>query len=182
MKRVVIFQVGEQNYALDLVYSRGIDQPSFVMPIPQAPERIAGVINLRGMLFPVYSLRKRFGLPAVPNTPESRILLGETNGMLIAYEADKVLEIEEIDEDQIAPAPILVTNEETSYMDSIIFTKRGMAILLNLNGMLSKEEQKMLDEALAKMQKKKEEEAQAAETESSEAAASDGTEQEEKTE
>lgn len=165
MKRVVIFQVGDQNYALDLVYSRGIEQPSFVMPIPQAPERITGVINLRGMLLPVYSLRKRFGLPAVPVTPESRILLGETNGMLVAYEADRVLEIEELADDQIAPAPALVRNEETSYMDSILFSKRGMAILLNLSGMLSKEEQKLLDEALQQMQKKDEEETKQAEKE-----------------
>ena len=56
--KFIIFKLGEQKYAMNLLYINGIEQNYQIIPVPNAPEGIEGIINLRGDVIPVYSLKR----------------------------------------------------------------------------------------------------------------------------
>ena len=67
-RKYIIFQLGEEKYGMNLSYVNGIEQEYHIIPVPNAPEGIKGIINLRGLVIPVYSLRQRFGMDARVDT------------------------------------------------------------------------------------------------------------------
>jgi purine-binding chemotaxis protein CheW len=74
-----------------------------------APDFVAGVINLRGRVIPVADLRKRFGLPVTEPTNESRALVVDISGDDVGVIVDAVTEVQCISEDSIERATSLVT-------------------------------------------------------------------------
>lgn len=158
MKRVVLFQVGNQTYGLDLFHSRGIENYGSIMMIPNAPENMQGILNIRGELIPVYNLRKKFHMPEVPVTGETRIIIGKMQGMEVAYVVDKVLEIFELSDEAFTPPPVMVRSDETNYMEAIIQSKVGLSILINQEGILTKTEKEQIERIISDMKNKKEEE------------------------
>lgn len=158
MKRVVLFQVGEQSYGLDLMYSRGIENYSNIMMVPDAPENIQGIVNIRKELIPVYNLRKKFHLSEAVITPETKLILGKMQGMLIAYVVDKVMEILELPEEAFTPSPLILKGEGTGYVGSFIQSKVGLSILIDQEGILTKEEKEQIEKILSEMKKKEQEE------------------------
>lgn len=158
MKRVVLFQVGNQSYGLDLFHSRGIENYGSIMLIPNAPENMQGIINIRGELIPVYNLRKKFCLPEAAVDDNTKIIVGRMQGMTVAYVVDKVMEILELPEEAFTPPPVMVKSDETNYMEAIIQSKAGLSILVNQEGVLTKSEKEQIERILTDMKKKKEEE------------------------
>lgn len=157
MKRVVLFQVGNQSYGLDLFYSRGIENYGNIMVIPNAPDNVQGVVKIRNEIIPVYSLRRKFHLPETKVTDDTKLIVGKIQGMTIAYLVDKVMEILEVSDEDMTPAPAIVRSDETNYMEAIIQSKAGLSILINQDGMLAKAEKEQLERIVSEMEKKREE-------------------------
>jgi purine-binding chemotaxis protein CheW len=102
------FSVGSEEYAVDLMRIREIIKPLPVTPVPQAPEPIEGVVNLRGEIIPVIDVRRKFGVPVQPSTPRSRLLVVNITGRLLALAVDAVVEVLRIPRSSIRAAPELV--------------------------------------------------------------------------
>ena len=97
MKKQIIFKIGDGVYGIDVVKVMGIEKDIPVIPIPNAPECVKGIINLRGDVIPVYSIREKFNLPdAQLDTKE--LIIAKSQGVVIAIEVDVVKEIIELDE------------------------------------------------------------------------------------
>ena len=137
--KYLVFRIDDRNYAVDLVHVNGTEQEYDVRPIPEAPFGITGVINLRGKLVPIYSLRKRFGKDPQPADYGNRALVARTSGMLIAYEVDSVESIEEVNEADIRKMPQLASNGETSFMDKVIQVDNKIIVVIDVNKVLSDE-------------------------------------------
>ena len=84
--RYVIFQLSNQRYAINLMFINGIEQDYQIIPVPNAPEGIIGIINLRGSVIPVYSLRVRFGMSKEIENPQKSLLIVNCFGNYLAYE------------------------------------------------------------------------------------------------
>ena len=62
--QMVTFQVGAEEYGLDITAITEVIRPLKITALPRMPEFVEGVVNLRGAIIPIVDLRKRFGLPA----------------------------------------------------------------------------------------------------------------------
>lgn len=136
----VIFNVGDEEYGLDIMLVNGIEKFVNIVKVPNSPDCIKGIINLRGDVIPVYSLRKKFGLPEVQTTEKTKLIITKSKGLMLAYEVDEVKEIVQIDGSKISEAPTIVRNENTTYIGSVANLSGRMIILLNHDGIITNAE------------------------------------------
>jgi len=136
-----IFMIGEEEYGMDIMDVNIIEKYIPVQPATNLPKNLKGTINLRGDAIPVYSLRRKFGLEEVEPNNNTRYIITTSNGILTAYEVDKMMEIIEFEENQIFKTPFIVQNKDTAYIKLVANVDERMIILINHDGILSEEEQ-----------------------------------------
>lgn len=146
--KYVVFQLEEQKYAMNLMYVNGIEQDYHIIPVPNAPEGVTGIINLRGAVIPVYSLRERFGMDKRIDNPEKSLLITNSSGTILAYEVDAVAEIEEIAEKSINKMPSVASNEETIFMEQVLHIGNDIVIAINVDKVLSEDTRNMVDQLI----------------------------------
>ncbi|MBP8975148.1 MAG: purine-binding chemotaxis protein CheW, partial [Bacteroidetes bacterium] len=78
--QLVSFNIGEEEFGVDILKVQEINRMLNVTRVPNAPEYVEGVINLRGKVIPVVDLRKRFGLPPKEHDKNTRIIVIELSG------------------------------------------------------------------------------------------------------
>ena len=105
----VMFRLGEELFAIEVAFVREVLELTPMTRLPQAPPDLRGVVNVRGTAIAVVDLRAKFGLPAVPDTLRSRILVvelpdqGETR--TLGGLADSVQDVIEISRAELRPPP-----------------------------------------------------------------------------
>ena len=140
----VIFKVGEGEYGLDVSQVNAIETLSTVVPVPNAASHILGIMNLRGEVLPVYSLRVKFALPEAPIDEQTKIIVTVSNGVKVAYKVDAVKEIIECNEETLEEFPSIVRTADTAYVDSVVNHQGRLILLLNHDRMLKDEEARNL--------------------------------------
>lgn len=150
-RKLVIFKLGNENYGVDIDIVSGIEKLLPIVRIPNSVPYIQGIINLRGSIIPVLSLRNRFGLPEIPDTDTTEFLITSVGGTLLALKVDAVDSIYDLMTAQTFETPAIVQTPETAYMKEVVLMEdKRLIIVLNTNELLSKQEkeavQKMLDQ------------------------------------
>ncbi|HBV85984.1 chemotaxis protein CheW [Desulfosporosinus sp.] len=113
--QVVIFALGNEEYAIPIEVVREITLLGEIRSIPQAPAYVQGLINIRSQAIPVVDLHVRFGIAAVEQgesdeaslNTESFALITEVNQTLVGFSVDRVLEVRTLED--VDPPPPLVT-------------------------------------------------------------------------
>lgn len=144
----VIFKLDNEEYGLDIMKVNGIEKYQEVVKVPNSPAYIEGLINLRGEVLPIYSLRKKFNLSKVDMNDDTKIIVVNTNEMRIGFVVDSVSEILHIEEDSIVGAPKIVTGISRKYIKSVAKEENRMIILLDIDLIVSDEE---IDEIVNKV-------------------------------
>jgi len=144
----VIFKLDNEEYGLDIMKVNGIEKYQEVVKVPNSPEYIEGIINLRGEVLPVYSLRKKFALEQKEPDDETKIIVVFTNNMKIGFVVDSVVEILNIEEEDVESAPRLVTGINRKYISSVAKQDQRMIILIDIDLIVSDEEKLELGEVL----------------------------------
>ena len=153
-KRIVFFKIGEQVYGLDVTYTQGIEKFENLMPVPNTLSHIKGLINLRGEVIPVYSLRRKFGMPEIGTTESTQLIITRLqNGIYLAFEVDGVQEIAEISDDAESIAPALIMSGDTGYIEKVVHLGKNLAILINPEGILTAQEKENIQKYLDKLKK-----------------------------
>jgi purine-binding chemotaxis protein CheW len=91
--QLVVFRIDKSEYALPVGNVGEILRMVAIAPVPEAPEWLLGVINLRGKVIPVIDLRTRLGLPRVEVGLNTPIIVAETEGQMVGLVADSVTEL-----------------------------------------------------------------------------------------
>ncbi len=146
--KYVVFQLGEQRYGMSLMRINGIEKDYHIIPVPNAPEGISGIINLRGSVVPVYSLRERFGMDSRIDNPEKSLLITLSSGTMLAYEVDAVEEIEEMRPEDVNEMPSVASSEETAFMDKVLHIRNDIVIAINVDKVLSEDAQNMVNQLI----------------------------------
>lgn len=144
----VIFRLDDEEYGLDIMNVYGIEKDQEVVKIPNTPEYIEGIINLRGEILPVYNLRKKFNLKDKQSSSESKIIVTQANNMQVGFVVDSVAEILHIEDEVIEKAPKIITGVDRKYIKSVAKLKDRMVIILDIDLVLNEEEQKTITEAI----------------------------------
>lgn len=144
----VIFTLGQEEYGLDIMLVNAIVKPTDVVRVPNAPSYVQGIINLRGDVIPVYSLRRKFGLGDKEVDDNSKLIITKTNNIQMAYEVDEVREILEISTANITETPVIVKNNDTAYIKCVANINGRMILLLDQDGILSSKEAESIESLL----------------------------------
>lgn len=148
-RQLVVFDLAGEAYGVDIGTVREIIRTQAVTHVPNAPDFVEGVINLRGKVIPIVDLRKRFGLPVAEQTPDSRVVVVDIAGEDIGVIVDAVIEVLRLSDDAIEPASAIITTEDSYYMQGIAKLGDRLLILLDLEKVLSHEERASLAETKA---------------------------------
>ena len=117
-----------------------------VTKLPQTPEFMEGIINLRGRVIPVVDLRKRFGLTAKEHEEDTRIMIIDINGQTVGIIVDAVNEVVQMPGASIDPPPPTFILE-AQYIEGIGKMDDRLVILLNIDRILTSQEAIQLKQA-----------------------------------
>jgi len=144
---LVIFTLDEQSYALHLAAVERTVRMVEITPLPKAPEVVLGVITVQGRIVPVLDMRQRFRLPPREVRLSDHILIARTRHRPVAFIADAVSEVSEITEQEIVePSTIHPGLEQVAGVTRL---DDGIIFIHDLDGFLSRDEEKALDAAVA---------------------------------
>ncbi|HKL48384.1 MAG TPA: chemotaxis protein CheW [Desulfuromonadales bacterium] len=151
------FRLDENIFAVKVTKAREILDFAPVTRVPQTPDHMLGVINLRGHVVPIVDLRRKFGMPAVEPTRDSCIIVLEVDAfeekLTIGAVADAVQEVLELPSDRIEPPPRLGNGINTRFIDGMGKTEEHFLILLNVDMIFTSEESDQLHHALPEPEK-----------------------------
>lgn len=151
--QLVGFEVGKETFGVDILMVREIIRSAPITAVPNSPEFVEGVINLRGDIIPVIDLRKRLSLYTKNSQEKNWILILDIEGSVTGFVVDRVDEVLKIDESNIEAAPeIVLAGLESQYIRGVceIAGKRLM-ILLNFDSILLANEMKELVDGSASL-------------------------------
>jgi len=105
--QLVGFHVGGEEFGIDILRVQEIIRAQQLTRVPNSPDCMEGVMNLRGKIIPVIALRKRFGLEEAPPDKQNRIVVVEIQGTVLGFIVDAVSEVLRIPADTVEPPPRL---------------------------------------------------------------------------
>lgn len=146
----VVFKIGDEAYGVDINLVQAIENNVSVVPVPNSMQYVKGIINLRGEVVPVYSLKKKFNLP--DDEPTDTTIIVSAGNVKIAMEVDQVLEISDITPDNIVEMPFIIKNAATMYMDRVANIDGKLVVLLDVLKLLSEEEEESMKKLTEDMQ------------------------------
>ena len=139
--QLVTFSIGEEEFGVDILSVQEIIRMMDITKVPRAPEFVEGVINLRGKVIPIIDLRRRFGLTTRDHDKHTRIIVIEINNMIVGFVVDSVSEVLRIPSSTVEPPPPVVSGLESEYISGVGKLEDRLLILLDLDRLLSHEEQ-----------------------------------------
>lgn len=130
--QLVVCVVGDERYGLAVGRVHEIIRSIAITALPGADRSFNGVINLRGRIIPVMDLRRRFGLPEVPATRFTRIVVADAAGTRVGLVVDAVHEVVRMAPTTIERAPALTASTAVAPVTGIARAADGLIILLDL--------------------------------------------------
>lgn len=138
-QQLVIFDLSNAAYGVDISTVREIIRMQEVTPIPHTPDYVEGVINLRGSVIPILDLRKRFGLELGEETAGSRIVVVDIGGADAGVMVDGVTEVLSVNTSVIEPPAETALGTDSEYVIGVVRLEQRLVILLDLARVLSDE-------------------------------------------
>lgn len=145
--RFLIFTVDSARYAIAAETVQEMVRAVAVTTLPGAPDAVAGIINVRGSVVPVFDMRLRFGAPQKPVTPEDHFVLVTATGRTVALHVDTILDLVDIDANAITSAT--ATLPSTRYIGGVAPMPDGLVLIHDVDTFLSGVEAETLNSALA---------------------------------
>ncbi len=148
--KYLTFSMGNEEYGISILKIKEIIGMMPITAVPQTPEFVKGVVNLRGKVIPVIDLRLRFNMEAIPYTERTCIIVIEVDGledaMLTGIVVDSVSEVLNIRDSEIEDTPTFGVNMNTECILGVAKMEDCVKILLDSNKALNGEEIKNLAE------------------------------------
>ncbi len=144
--KFLTFILGEEIYGIEILKAREIIGLMDITTVPQTPNYMKGVINLRGKVIPVIDLRLKFSLQEEEHTQETCVIVVEVTGTSIGLIVDSVSEVSDISGEEIENAPSFGQGIDTSFIMGLGKVKDKIIILLDIEKVLSSEELEMVEE------------------------------------
>jgi len=144
--QLVSFKVGNEEFGLDILKVQEIIRLRELTRVPNMPDFVDGVINLRGKVIPVIGLRRRLGIEVGEVDKRTRIVVAEVNGRILGFVVDEVSEVLRIPEANFEPPPKL-GQVDREYVQGIGKIDERLLILIDLSPLLSDREHSQIAEA-----------------------------------
>jgi purine-binding chemotaxis protein CheW len=141
-EQFLTFVLGGEEYGVTILQVQGIQGWDRVTPIPNTPDFILGVINLRGAIVPIVDLRRRFGMPAAEFGPTTvvivvRVAQVDRNERTLGLVVDAVSEVCNVSAGDRKPAPDFGSHIKTDFVKGLATVENRMVILLDIDRLVS---------------------------------------------
>ena len=133
----ISFAVGDEQYGVNIMAVREIKDWSAITQLPNQPDYMRGVLNLRGVIVPIIDLRCRFGNGLTDATPMHVIIVIQIDGETVGLLADRVLDIIAVDQAQIQPVPKVSQDARTGFLSGLVAIDKTMIALIDLKAVIT---------------------------------------------
>lgn len=134
--QLVSFMIGNEEYAVDILFVQEINRMLQITKVPNAPEYVDGVINLRGRVIPVIDLRYKLGLSKREHDKNTRIIVVEIKDKTVGFIVDAVKEVIRIPESITEAPPEIVSGSNSEFIKSVGKLEDRLLILIDLEKIL----------------------------------------------
>ncbi len=145
----LIFNLGQEQYAIDILKVQEIRGYDAVTRVANAPVFIKGVINLRGVIVPIADMRLKFELERVVYDDQTVVVVLNVAGRVVGIVVDGVSDVQTLTPEQIRPAPAFNSTVSTDYITGIGTIDDGMLILMDIEKLMTSEEMALIESATA---------------------------------
>ncbi len=145
-KQYVIFKLCGEEYGVEISNVQEITEYTQATKVPNVPDFIEGIINLRGNITPIISLKKRFNLEENEMSENNRIIIINLKDKHIGFIVDDASQVITMDEKQIENPPDILTGIDRQYITGIGKVEEKIIIMLDLEKILTEEEKQEIKE------------------------------------
>jgi purine-binding chemotaxis protein CheW len=138
--QLVGFRLDNEDFAIAITKIQEIILMKPITRIPQVPDFIEGLINLRGSVIPIINLRKRFGLSPRDRDDETRTIVVNVHDKTVGCIVDAVTQVMRINRDQIQPPPLSVLAINYQYLAGLAKLDDRLVIILDIDKLFDAEE------------------------------------------
>lgn len=135
-QQFIVYKLDEQLYGISIHNVQIIEKIKSIMRVPKVPYAIRGVMNLRGEIIPVISLRELFNLSSKENTEKTRIIIVKLEDAMVGLIVDEVKEVIEINNEEIEAVQNVQGKMNTNYIMGVAKVKENIITLLNLENII----------------------------------------------
>lgn len=147
--KYLTFSLANEEYGIGILKIKEIIGMLPITTVPQTPQFVKGVINLRGKVIPVIDLRLRFGMPGIDYSERTCIIVveisGKTSMILIGIVVDSVSEVLNVKGDDIEDTPAFGTKLDTDYIMGMAKLDGGVKILLDIDRVLNADDMTVME-------------------------------------
>src|SRR5579863_3870276 len=133
----ISFAIGDEQYGVEIMAVREIKGWSSITQLPNQPDYMRGVLNLRGVMVPIVDLRCRFGQGLTNADPMHVVIVVQVDAKTVGLLADRVLDIVAVDASQIQPVPQVSRTARTDFLSGLVTIETAMIALINLDNLLA---------------------------------------------
>jgi len=149
-RQYLSFKLDEEEFALDISKVREVLDFTKITKVPQTPDFMRGVINLRGAVVPVVDLNKKFGIKDTEKTVNTRIIIGqvavEGDEIVLGVLADSVHEVMDLEPDKIEPAPKIGTRLNTDFLKGMGKRDEEFVMILDIDKVFNMDDLSMVSQ------------------------------------
>lgn len=149
--QLLTFILAGEEYGVDILRVQEIKGWDSVTPIPNTPEHIRGVINLRGTIVPIIDLRLRFGLPTIPYGTTTVVIVLKVNNSdksrIMGIVVDGVSDVYNIENDAMKAPPDFGSVISIDFVKGLATVDEKMVIVLNIDHLLNSDDMELVDKA-----------------------------------
>jgi purine-binding chemotaxis protein CheW len=131
------FTLGAEEYGIDIMVVREIKGWSETTTIPNAPPHVRGVINLRGVVVPIFDLRARFGMGHTEPTKMHVVIIVSADARTVGLLVDTVSDIISVKKDDIRPVPEMGLSIDDNLLAGLVTSRERMVTLVSLQGLFA---------------------------------------------
>jgi purine-binding chemotaxis protein CheW len=137
---IVGFRVGTETFGVPIATVHEIVRVPNITAVPDSPDCVEGVINLRGRIIPVVDLRKRFGEPQITQGKKNRILVVEVEGKMVGLMVDAASEVLKIPPSDVELPPNVFDEGDVNYVTGVGKLNGRLIIMVDLTRVLQQGE------------------------------------------
>lgn len=137
---IVGFRVGTETFGVPISLVHEIVRVPQITAVPDSPDCVEGVINLRGRIVPVVDLRKRFGETTITSHKKNRILVAEIEGKMVGLIVDAASEVLKIPPSEVEAPPNVFDEGDVNYVTGVGKLKGRLIIMIDMAKILQRGE------------------------------------------
>lgn len=146
--QLVSFMLADEEYGVEVLKVREIIRMPTITRMPNVPQHVEGIINLRGKVIPIISMRRRFGLMESEDNSQTRIIIMDVCGTLTGFIVDAVSEVIRIHSSEIQPPPSVTVSGGVGqeYIIGVFNHAERLLIIMDVDQMFSDAERESFGE------------------------------------